>query len=113
MSLPGGMLDLFEVRSAMPTYEYECRQCGHLFEHFQSISASHLKKCPACGKLKLKRLLGSGAGIIFKGTGFYQTDYRKAAAPEKAAAPAPAAKKTEKPADKPAAGAAKPGAVNE
>lgn len=97
----------------MPTYEYECRNCDHLFEHFQGISAPLLKKCPACGKLKLKRLMGSGSGIIFKGSGFYQTDYRKSAAPEKPASSKPAATQTEKSADKPAPVAAKPGAVNE
>ncbi|NLK42341.1 MAG: zinc ribbon domain-containing protein [Planctomycetes bacterium] len=60
----------------MPTYDYQCDACGHGFEEFQSITASPLKKCPQCGKLKLKRLLGTGAGLIFKGNGFYQTDYR-------------------------------------
>jgi putative FmdB family regulatory protein len=59
----------------MPTYEYECLKCGHQFEQFQSITAKPLKTCPKCGK-KVRRLLGSGAGIIFKGSGFYQTDYR-------------------------------------
>lgn len=58
----------------MPTYEYECKQCGR-FEHFQRITEAKLKRCPTC-KGAVKRLLGSGAGIIFKGTGFYQTDYR-------------------------------------
>lgn len=58
----------------MPTYEYECKKCGH-FEFFQSIKEEKLKKCPSC-KGPVKRLMGSGAGIIFKGTGFYQTDYR-------------------------------------
>ena len=60
----------------MPTYEYLCDACGHEFEKFQSITAKPLKKCPQCGKLKLKRLIGTGAGIIFKGNGFYETDYR-------------------------------------
>lgn len=60
----------------MPTYEYACENCGHRFEQFQSITAKSLKKCPECGKPKLARLIGSGAGIIFKGSGFYQTDYR-------------------------------------
>ncbi len=60
----------------MPTYEYVCKNCGHKFEKFQSITASSLRKCPQCGKMKLQRLIGSGAGIIFKGSGFYQTDYR-------------------------------------
>ena len=60
----------------MPTYDYECTACGHRFEKFQSITASAIRKCPECKKLKVKRLLGTGAGIIFKGSGFYQTDYR-------------------------------------
>lgn len=60
----------------MPTYAYECRDCGHGFEEFQSITAGALRKCPSCGKLKLQRLIGPGAAIIFKGGGFYQTDYR-------------------------------------
>ncbi len=60
----------------MPTYDYRCDACGHEFEHFQSITSEALRKCPACGKLKLQRLLGTGGGIIFKGSGFYQTDYR-------------------------------------
>lgn len=60
----------------MPTYEYKCENCEHYFEKFQSITAPVLKKCPKCGKSTLKRLIGTGAGIIFKGSGFYQTDYR-------------------------------------
>ncbi|MBN1392666.1 MAG: zinc ribbon domain-containing protein [Sedimentisphaerales bacterium] len=60
----------------MPTYEYICESCGHEFEQFQSITAKPLRKCPACGKNKLKRLIGAGAGVIFKGPGFYATDYR-------------------------------------
>lgn len=60
----------------MPTYEYLCDNCGHKFEKFQMMSASLLKKCPECAKMKLKRLIGTGAGIIFKGNGFYETDYR-------------------------------------
>jgi putative FmdB family regulatory protein len=60
----------------MPTYEYKCDACGHQFEELQSIKANALRKCPSCGKLKLVRLIGAGAGIIFKGSGFYQTDYR-------------------------------------
>lgn len=61
----------------MPTYEYLCENCGHKMEKFQSITANPIKKCPECGKLKLKRLIGAGAGLIFKGSGFYETDYRK------------------------------------
>src|SRR6187401_2454285 len=60
----------------MPTYDYQCDACGHTFEEFQSFSEKTLKKCPACKKSKLRRLLGTGAAIIFKGSGFYQTDYR-------------------------------------
>jgi putative FmdB family regulatory protein len=60
----------------MPTYDYRCDACGHEFELFQSITAPVQKKCPACGKLKLQRLIGTGAGILFKGGGFYETDYR-------------------------------------
>jgi putative FmdB family regulatory protein len=60
----------------MPTYEYRCAACNHEFEQFQSIKAGPLKKCPKCGKAKLQRLLGTGGGIIFRGSGFYQTDYR-------------------------------------
>ncbi|GMU82250.1 MAG: FmdB family transcriptional regulator [Planctomycetota bacterium] len=77
----------------MPTYDYACDLCDHRFEEFQSITAKPLKKCPACGKSALKRLIGTGAGMIFKGSGFYITDYRsesykKAAEAEKPAAPA-------------------------
>ncbi|MGE5197036.1 MAG: FmdB family zinc ribbon protein [Deltaproteobacteria bacterium] len=60
----------------MPTYDYECTKCGHKFEAFQNITAPSLDKCPKCGK-KVKRLISSGAGLIFKGSGFYSTDYRK------------------------------------
>jgi putative FmdB family regulatory protein len=60
----------------MPTYDYECNSCGHEFELFQTISDSPRKKCPECGKLKLRRLFGTGGAIVFKGSGFYQTDYR-------------------------------------
>ena len=60
----------------MPTYGYACQNCGHEFDEFQSITAKPLRKCPECGKLSLKRLIGTGAGIIFKGSGFYETDYR-------------------------------------
>jgi putative FmdB family regulatory protein len=60
----------------MPTYDYECDACGHEFELFQSITEPVQKKCPKCGKLKLRRLFGTGAAVVFKGTGFYQTDYR-------------------------------------
>ncbi|MDP6524630.1 MAG: zinc ribbon domain-containing protein [Kiritimatiellia bacterium] len=61
----------------MPTYEYECQSCEIVFERFQSMSAAPIRKCPECGA-KVKRLIGAGAGILFKGSGFYQTDYRSA-----------------------------------
>ncbi len=60
----------------MPTYEYRCDACSHQFEEFQSIKAAPLQKCPECGKNKLVRLISGGAAIVFKGSGFYQTDYR-------------------------------------
>lgn len=60
----------------MPTYEYVCRACDHEFESFQSMKDPVKRKCPECGKPKLERLIGTGAGVIFKGNGFYQTDYR-------------------------------------
>jgi putative FmdB family regulatory protein len=60
----------------MPTYEYECPKCAHRFEKLQAITAPPLKTCPRCKSRRLKRLIGTGAGILFKGSGFYQTDYR-------------------------------------
>ncbi len=92
----------------MPTYEYACSKCGHQFEQFQSMRDLPLKKCPKCKKLALKRLIGGGAGLIFKGSGFYITDYKnkgmassaaaesKAATPKAAEAPAKAATPTKK-----------------
>ena len=60
----------------MPTYEYECKKCGHFFEEFQSMNDRPLRTCPVCRKRGLQRLIGIGAGVIFKGSGFYETDYR-------------------------------------
>ena len=68
----------------MPTYEYRCNACDHEFETIHSITAGALRKCPACGKLKLERLISRGGGIIFKGSGFYETDYRSKEYKEKA-----------------------------
>ncbi len=67
----------------MPTYDYECRACPHTFEKFQSITAKPLRKCPECGG-RVRRLIGAGAGVIFKGSGFYETDYKRKGAPESA-----------------------------
>lgn len=66
----------------MPTYEYACQKCAHTFEQFQSMRDDPLVRCPSCGKKSLKRLLGGGSGLIFKGSGFYITDYRKGGAPK-------------------------------
>ncbi|HTN04299.1 FmdB family zinc ribbon protein [Planctellipticum variicoloris] len=60
----------------MPTYDYTCDACQHGWEEFQPMSAEATKKCPACGKKKARRLIGAGAGLLFKGSGFYITDYR-------------------------------------
>lgn len=103
----------------MPTYEYHCEACDHRFEQFQSITAAPLRKCPECGKSRLERLIGTGGGILFKGNGFYITDYRsesyrKAAEAEtRSAAPAEskgAGDAGGKAAEKPAAAAATSGA---
>ena len=83
----------------MPTYEYHCDACEHHFDEFQSITEKPLKKCPKCRKAKLRRIFGTGAAILFKGSGFYQTDYRS----ESYKAAAKAEQETAKPAaaDKP------------
>jgi len=70
----------------MPTYDYECGACGHHFELFQSISEGARRKCPSCGRLKLRRLIGAGAAVLFRGSGFYQTDYRSSEYQRKAKA---------------------------
>lgn len=62
----------------MPTYEYRCGECGHNFDIFHSMKEKPKKKCPSCGKNALERLIGTGAGVLFKGSGFYETDYRSA-----------------------------------
>src|SRR5947208_12406672 len=102
----------------MPTYDYECEACGHTFEEWQSFHDAELTKCPQCRKKKLRRLLGGGAAIIFKGSGFYETDYRSESyktaakadeAPKADAKPADGAKPDAKPASPPPAPAAKPG----
>src|SRR5262245_24583564 len=60
----------------MPTYEYVCEACEHNFDEFQSMSEEPLTKCPQCGKKKLRRFFGTGSAVLFKGSGFYETDYR-------------------------------------
>ena len=74
----------------MPTYDYRCNACKHEFEHFQSMKDSPLKKCPQCGKARLERLIGIGAAVLFKGSGFYQTEYRSDAYAKSAKADAAA-----------------------
>jgi putative FmdB family regulatory protein len=86
----------------MPTYEYRCNACGHKFEAFHAMSAEPVKVCPKCRKRKVERLISGGAGFIFKGSGFYITDYRsdsykKAAEADKTAASAPPAAKADTP----------------
>ena len=66
----------------MPTYDYRCSECGHEFEELHSMSDAPLTECPKCHKPSIKRLMAGGAGMVFKGTGFYKTDYVKAAAPK-------------------------------
>ena len=73
----------------MPTYDYVCDGCGHSFELFQSIKENAKRKCPKCKKSKLRRLFGAGAAIVFKGSGFYKTDYRSEAYKKGASADAP------------------------
>jgi putative FmdB family regulatory protein len=73
----------------MPTYDYECDACGHTFDLFQSINEPKKRKCPACGKNKLRRLFGAGSAVVFKGSGFYQTDYRSESYKKAAAADKP------------------------
>jgi putative FmdB family regulatory protein len=89
----------------MPIYEYQCANCGHQLEELQSISEPPLEKCPKCGKNKLKRLIGSGGGLIFKGSGFYLTDYKR-----KSTSGNSAPQKKEKPKDTKTETPAKPAA---
>ncbi len=80
----------------MPTYDYECNECGHTFELFQTFSEPVKRKCPECGRLKLRRLFGTGAALLFKGSGFYQTDYRSESYKKAAAADKPSESKAKK-----------------
>ncbi len=84
----------------MPTYDYVCDACDHKFEQFQSMKDEVLTKCPKCKKKKLRRLFGTGGAVVFKGSGFYQTDYRsesykKGAAADKAPAPSESSGKSD------------------
>ncbi|QDV27065.1 FmdB family zinc ribbon protein [Aureliella helgolandensis] len=80
----------------MPTYDYQCDACDHLFELYQGINDPKKRKCPKCGKLKLRRLLGTGAAVVFKGSGFYQTDYRSESYNKAKAADKPASDSSSK-----------------
>jgi len=83
----------------MPTYDYICDACGHEFEAFESIKADPQTDCPQCREAKLRRKIGPGAAILFKGSGFYQTDYRSESYKQRAAADKPADSSSSKPAD--------------
>jgi putative FmdB family regulatory protein len=83
----------------MPTYDYECDACQHAFELFQGINDAKKKKCPECGKLKLRRLIGTGAAVVFKGSGFYQTDYRSESYKKAQAADKPKSESSSKKSD--------------
>lgn len=80
----------------MPTYDYKCRACEHTWEEFQSIKAPATRKCPSCKKLKAERQIGGGAGLIFRGSGFYLTDYRSESYKKGAAADKPASDSSSK-----------------
>ena len=99
----------------MPTYDYECQDCGHRFEKFQSMTARVMRKCPECGERTLERLIGPGGGFLFKGSGFYITDYRSKSyqdgkqseakpAKTESSAPPKAAQPDKKPDKKPSGG---------
>ncbi len=81
----------------MPTYDYRCNACEHEFELFQSMSESPKRTCPKCGKRKLERLIGTGAALLFKGSGFYQTDYRSESYKKAQSADKPESKADSKP----------------
>ena len=83
----------------MPTYDYRCESCQHQFEVFQSIMARLRRKCPKCGRPSLKRLIGPGGGVIFKGSGFYATDYRSDSYKKAADAEKPKPPEKKKPKD--------------
>ncbi|MFI5250815.1 MAG: FmdB family zinc ribbon protein [Bacteroidota bacterium] len=80
----------------MPTYTYHCKNCEYEFDHLQKISDDLLKKCPSCGKETLIRLIGGGAGLVFKGSGFYNTDYKKSSSSESSSSTSKPVKKESK-----------------
>ncbi|HXG60146.1 MAG TPA: FmdB family zinc ribbon protein [Planctomycetota bacterium] len=77
----------------MPTYDYECGGCRHTFEVFEGLHAQGLRECPKCGKKQARRLIGIGAGLVFKGSGFYVTDYKRSGGGNASEAPAKSEKK--------------------
>ncbi|MCI0448488.1 MAG: zinc ribbon domain-containing protein [Chlorobi bacterium] len=96
----------------MPIYEYQCSNCGHKLDELQRISEPPLTKCPNCRKDTLKRLIGSGAGLIFKGSGFYLTDYKKSSS-QKDKSKGETASKTETNTERKTAAEAKPSTKEE
>ncbi|MFH0937665.1 MAG: zinc ribbon domain-containing protein [Planctomycetota bacterium] len=78
----------------MPTYDYACNACGHSFDRFESIVATPNKSCPKCSRKTAKRRISAGGGLIFKGSGFYITDYKKKSAPQSDACPTATDSKT-------------------
>lgn len=91
----------------MPTYEYKCDNCGHEFDFYQLMKDDKLTKCPDCGKETLRRLIGTGSGLIFKGSGFYLTDYKNKPAEKTALSPSESKTETKK-SDSPASGNTEP-----
>jgi putative FmdB family regulatory protein len=91
----------------MPTYDYKCKGCDHAWEEFQSIKAPPTKKCPSCGKSKAERQIGGGGGLIFRGSGFYITDYRSDSYKKSAEADKPSSSSSESKSDSKSSGESK------
>jgi putative FmdB family regulatory protein len=96
----------------MPTYEYQCQACGKRFDLFQPITAAPVRRCPSCGRNKVQRLIGAGAGVLFKGSGFYQTDYRSDAYRKAAEKDSPSASTTSSAASSQGGSSGKDGAAS-